>query len=237
MFERPHHQRIAQVLLSLNAELLRENRCYFGGGTAIALRCGEYRESVDIDFLISDIECFRNLRQLLTSSSGLATIVRNDAAPLTTVRDIRADQYGIRTVLLMAEHKIKFEVVLEGRIDLEVSTLADEICGVATLTRADMAASKLLANSDRWADDSVFNRDLLDLAMLDLPLNILRRAVEKTEKAYGTSIRTDLARAIERFQNRDGWLDRCMQVMSVTVPKAVVWQRVRALQRFLSNSN
>ena len=50
MFERPHHQRIAQVLCALNAPLLRESNCLFGGGTAIALRFGEYRESVDIDF-------------------------------------------------------------------------------------------------------------------------------------------------------------------------------------------
>ena len=54
-FERPHHQRIAQVLCALNAPLLRDNHCLFGGGTAIALRYGEYRESVDIDFLVSDL--------------------------------------------------------------------------------------------------------------------------------------------------------------------------------------
>ena len=50
MFERPHHQRIAQVLRALDGSLLRENNCLFGGGTAIALRYGEYRESVDIVF-------------------------------------------------------------------------------------------------------------------------------------------------------------------------------------------
>ena len=48
MFERPHHQRIAQVLLTLDGSLLREHCCLFGGGTAIALCYGEYRESVDI---------------------------------------------------------------------------------------------------------------------------------------------------------------------------------------------
>ncbi|MCW2313780.1 nucleotidyl transferase AbiEii/AbiGii toxin family protein [Rhodoferax antarcticus] len=55
MFERPHHQRIAQVLYALDAQLLRDKHCLFGGGTAIALRYGEYRESVDIDFLVSDL--------------------------------------------------------------------------------------------------------------------------------------------------------------------------------------
>lgn len=58
MFERPHHQRIALILRALNAPLLRENHCLFGGGTAIALRYGEYRESVDIDFLVSDLTSY-----------------------------------------------------------------------------------------------------------------------------------------------------------------------------------
>lgn len=69
MFERPHHQRIAQVLGALNGPLLRENYCLFGGGTAIALRYGEYRESVDIDFLVSNLASYRNLRQLLTPAT------------------------------------------------------------------------------------------------------------------------------------------------------------------------
>jgi len=55
MFERPYHQRIALVLQALDGSLLRENGCLFGGGTSIALRYGEYRESVDIDFLVSDL--------------------------------------------------------------------------------------------------------------------------------------------------------------------------------------
>lgn len=60
-FARPHHQRIASVLACLDAELLRGHRCYFGGETAIALQQGEFRESVDIDFLISDLESYRAL--------------------------------------------------------------------------------------------------------------------------------------------------------------------------------
>lgn len=52
MFERPHHQRIAHVLAALDGDVLRQHGCLFGGGTCIALRYGEYRESVDIDFLV-----------------------------------------------------------------------------------------------------------------------------------------------------------------------------------------
>ena len=99
MFKRLHHRQIARVLHALNGSLLLENRCLFGGGTAIALRFGEYRESVAIDFLVSDLACYRNLRQLLTSKAGVAAICHATAQPLTLARDIRADQYGIRTVL------------------------------------------------------------------------------------------------------------------------------------------
>jgi hypothetical protein len=231
LFERPHHQQIAQVLSVLNGQLLRENNCLFGGGTVIALRYGEYRESVDVDFLVSDVTRYRNLRQLLTGVSGIATIVRESAEPLTQTREIRADQYGIRTMLLVAGQPIKFEIILEGRIELAATGAGDEICGIATLTPLDMATSKLLANSDRWADDGVFNRDIIDLAMMKPSLALLRSAVEKAETAYGQAIRQDLDKALQRLQNRHGWLERCMQAMAMNLPKAVVWQQLRALRR------
>ena len=231
MFERPHHQRIAQVLRALDGPLLRENNCLFGGGTAIALRYGEYRESVDIDFLVSDVGGYRTLRQLLTGVNGIAAILRDDAEPLTQAREVRADQYGIRTMLRVADQPIKFEIVLEGRIELAAPASSDEVCGIATLTPQDMAASKLLANSDRWGDDGVFNRDLIDLAMMKPSLALLRHAVEKAEGAYGGAILHDLDKALDRLQNRHGWLERCMQAMAMNLPKALVWQRLRALRR------
>lgn len=234
MFERPHHQRIAQVLSALNGPLLRETGCLFGGGTAIALKYGEYRESVDIDFLVSDVSHYRSLRQLLTDPQGIAAIVREGVEPLAQAREVRADQYGIRTMLLVADQRIKFEIVLEGRIKLANPGPSDEVCGIATLTALDMAASKLLANSDRWGDDGVFSRDLIDLAMMRPPLSLLRQAVAKAELAYGKSILEDLAKAINRVKTRHGWLERCMQVMTINMPKALLLQRVRALARILS---
>lgn len=233
MFERPHHQRIAKVLTSLNNSLLRENNCLFGGGTAVALRYGEYRESVDIDFLASDLSSYSNLRHLLTSSQGIAALLRDSPAPFEQARDVRADQYGIRTMLQVGDQLIKFEIILEGRIKLDNPTTDDEICGIATLTKLDMASSKLLANSDRWNEDGVFNRDIIDLAMMSPSLALLRSAVAKAESAYGPAIRRDLGNALDRMQNRRDWLERCMTVMAITLPKALVWQKLRALRRVL----
>jgi Domain of unknown function (DUF1814). len=169
-FERPHHQRIAHVLQALNGDTLRQHGCLFGGGTCIALRHGEYRESVDIDFLVSDAAGYRELRQLFTGPDGLAAITHAHAQPLEALREIRADQYGIRTQVQMDGQPIKLEIVREARIALEPPVADDTLCGVSTLTRLDLATSKLLANSDRQADDGVFSRDVIDLAMMGLPL-------------------------------------------------------------------
>ncbi len=236
MFERNHHRHIASVLGALNAPLLAEHACYFGGGTAMALRYNEYRESVDIDFLVSNLDGYRALRQLLTGPEALQTIARPGTV-LKTLREVRADQYGIRTIVQAEESAaqsdiqaaIKFEIVLEGRIVLETPNTAEAICGIATLTPLDMATSKLLANSDRWADDSVFSRDLIDLAMMQPGKPLLRLAIEKSKTAYGDSITVDLAKARDRLMTRPGRLERCMQMMQMTVPKALVWQRLQAL--------
>jgi len=233
MFERPHHQKIAHVLKALDADRLSSYRCYFGGGTSIALRFGEYRESVDIDFLISDPAGYRELRHLLTGSQGLKPITRASTQPLLLVRDIRADQYGIRTIVQMDGQKIKFEIVREARIDLETPGLRDQICSVSTMTTLDLATSKLLANSDRYADDSVFSRDLIDLGMMDLSRKELCGALEKAEQAYGPSVTRDLTRAIECLQGRKGWLDRCMLAMGISLPKAQVWAKIRRVKRIL----
>src|SRR5690554_7222032 len=96
---------------------------------------------------------------------------------------------------------------------------------------SDVCSSDLLANSDRWADDGVFSRDLIDLAMMDLPLKILRSAVFKAEQAYGDAVIRDLGKAIDHMRERDGWLDRCIQAMAMTAPRAAVWSKVRRLKR------
>ena len=93
-----------------------------------------------------------------------------------------------------------------------------------------MATSKLLANSDRWNDEGAFNRDLIDLAMLDLPPAQLQKAVSKAKGAYGTSILADLEKAITKTQSKKEWLERCIKAMDIDIPKAVLWKKIRNLQ-------
>ncbi len=231
VFKRLHHQAIAQVLHALDADLLGKHDCLFGGGTVIALRYGEYRESVDIDLLVSSATGYRELRQL--AGAGLGPLFRDSNLPFAPLRKVRTDQYGIRSMLNVVGRDIKFEIVREGRIELAHPGPEDRVCGIATLSPLDMATTKLLANSDRWYDDGTFNRDLIDLAMMRSNRKLLDGAVSKAQGAYGNSILLDLAKAIERVEERTGWLERCMEALAMNIPKAVLWKYIRRLKKIL----
>jgi hypothetical protein len=229
LFEREHHQKISEVLQRLDSQILRDHECYFGGGTAIALMNGEYRESVDIDFLVSDINKYRSLRQLLTEPNGITALTLS-GRELVLAREIRADQYGIRTMIRVGDTNIKFEIISEGRIVFEAPKSKDQIQGIATLSRLDLIVSKLLANVDRWSDDSVFSRDAIDLAMMRVSKKELHQAIEKSREAYGDSILASLNKSIDRLLIKGGLLERCMAVMKISTPKALLWQNLEDLK-------
>ncbi|MCS5592507.1 MAG: nucleotidyl transferase AbiEii/AbiGii toxin family protein [Gammaproteobacteria bacterium] len=234
MFSRPHHQRIAKILESLDADLLKKHNCLFAGGTAIALRYGEYRESVDMDFLVSDLSSYRYLRNLVREQ-GLQALMRGTGAEQLQTTDIRSDQYGIRTKVFVQGKPIKFEIVLEGRIGLAEPGKKDSILGVATLTKLDMAASKLLANSDRGLDMGMHCRDVIDLAMLNLSKSEFAEATTNTKVAYGEAILKDLSKVIGILGEANGLLERCMKAMDVSVPRALLWQNISKVKSYIAN--
>ena len=229
MYKREHHQNIANVLGQLNSTLLKEHHCYFGGGTAIALLQNEYRESVDIDFLVADIASYRELRQLLTGPDGIHSIAKK-SSNLTLAREIRADQYGIRTSIESGNTKIKFEIVLEGRISFDIPGPSDVIGDIATLSRLDLMASKLLANSDRWNDRAIFSRDIIDLVMLNPSKGKLNNALQKAYLAYGDSIHRDIHKAINALLSNEGRLEGCIKMLKIDLPKALLWQKLDDLR-------
>lgn len=233
MFERPHHRDVALVLQSLDAPALSQRHCYFGGGTAMALRYGEYRESRDIDFVISDLAGYRDLRQMLGNMRGFLPITR-EGIEVELAREVRADQYGIRTHLHSGESTIKFEIMLEARIDLAAPGDGDRVCGIQTLAPIDLAAEKLLANADRWANVSVYSRDLIDLAMMRADRRLLEAACVKAEGAYGESVRRSLSQAVDGLETQRGRLEDCMTALSIQgVTRAQLWQAIRTVARQL----
>ncbi|MFS3128982.1 nucleotidyl transferase AbiEii/AbiGii toxin family protein [Nocardioides sp. Bht2] len=216
---------MAEVLSMLDAPLLAEHNCWFGGGTAIVLGSGEFRESVDIDFLVSDARSYRELRQMVRSH-GFESLATRE---LEVGRTPSVDGYGIRTTVLVAGVAIKFEIIHEGRIDLDSPSPGNEICGVRTLTRADQVASKLLANDDRWADTSTFSRDLIDLAMMKPDAVALKAGARKAVDAYGKTIGESLNKAVAYLQGNPRRLDECIRALKIEAPRAVVWQSIRDL--------
>lgn len=210
MFERDHHRQVAGLLRRLDADRLADASCYFGGGTAIALRYGEIRVSTDIDFLISDRSAYRRLREQIIDE-GIESLFRE---AVDIVREPVVDQYGIRT-LLDATEPIKFEIVREGRIDFDPPDDAEQVCGVACLAAHDLVASKLLANDDRWADRALYSRDVIDLAIMAPMSDVWRTGMLKAQSAYGKTVHDKLIRAIDDSLDRPHWLDDCCTALRI----------------------
>ncbi len=225
MFRRLHHRQVAEVLSMLNAPLLAQHHCWFGGGTAIVLANGEFRESVDIDFLASDPKSYRALRRMVRDH-GLDALATRE---LDVGRRPSVDGYGIRTSVLVAGVAIKFEIIHEGRIDLDTPAPDEEICGLRTLTRTDQVATKLLANDDRWADTSTFSRDLIDLAMMKPDTVALEAGARKAVDAYGRTVGESLNKAVAYLRDRPQRLDDYIRALKIDAPRAVVWQSIRDL--------
>ena len=209
MFSRPHHQRIFKILSALDDEFLLQSECYFGGGTAIVMLLGEYRESLDVDFLCSSGDGYRAIRNLVFDD-GLKGIFKEK---ITILGDVKSDQYGVRAVLEVDEVRIKFEIIREGRIQL--SGCNYQGLPVQALSVVDLFAEKLLANADRFNDDAVLSRDLIDLAMLinshqEIPLD----AWMKVRKAYGESVVQAFHKGIA-FLSRPKYFENCCEKMKI----------------------
>lgn len=230
MFKRDHHLRIATILQTMNPEVLQKHQCYFGGGTAIVLLRDEYRESIDIDLMVSSLESYRELRSEIRVKNDLSYILR-EGTELQLSRGIRAEKDAIRTMINVGSVEVKFEIIFEARIDFETPPPTSRLCGIATLTPLDLAASKLLANSDRWADDAIYSRDIIDLAMIGLNKEKMEVAKEKARTAYGKSVDADLKKAITNLKNRKGHLLRCMEILKMSPPPtaAELWEKIKHL--------
>ncbi|MDR0779102.1 MAG: nucleotidyl transferase AbiEii/AbiGii toxin family protein [Pseudomonadales bacterium] len=207
MFDRAHHQRIAKVLHAFNSDVLSQTQCYFGGGTAITLLLAEYRESRDVDFLCASKEGYRLLRNII-SPNGFGSLLKE---PLKFCREVRADMYGIRTVVEVDGEAIKVEIVSEGRIALAGSL--DPVLGVPTLSREDMYAEKLLANADRGLDKAQTSRDIIDLAMMIGHWGAIPdRAWDKARQAYGEHVVKAFGDSVKLIGDRD-YLKHCLRAM------------------------
>ena len=198
-YRRVRHAAIDRLLRSLNRELLLRTQCAFGGGTLVALCYGEHRESIDIDFLCSSGTGYRLLRETL-----FGTRLEPLVGKLALARDPVMDRDGIRTFLVDpsgASPPVKLEVILEGRIVIEIEN--DAKFPVPRLSPGCLMAEKLLANVDRGGAASESGKDFIDLlAMLRRePAVTFAAGLKLAAAAYGKAVRKALDDSIRAHSN------------------------------------
>lgn len=186
-YRRPRHRKVARVLDALDAEVLARTHCCFGGGTRITLELDEYRESEDLDFICSDLAGYRELRATVDNRS-LGFLLPKSPKGVSLLRDVRTDQYGIRTVFGVDGEPVKFEIILEARIQVTATSIKS--IPVPVLNRISCFAEKWLANADRWNDTAVLSRDAFDLAFMLRAWGIddARAGAELAVGAYGDAV-------------------------------------------------
>lgn len=211
-FAREHHTAILKALRALDGDYLMETKCYFGGGTAIVLELGECRESIDIDFLCADQAGYRALRTAIAGQLNLNRLLR-DGAELACLREVRADQYRLRTVICSQGTPIKLEILREKLIDLAGEI--DPCYGLPVLSRPHMYAEKRMANSDRWYQPDVASRDILDLSVM-IPRwgPVPDEAWVIAEEAYGQKVREDFDKAVEKIRTPEH-IESCAEKMQI----------------------
>ncbi len=220
-YQRPRHCYVGRVLEALDRDVLARARCYFGGGTRLALELAEYRESEDIDFICSDLAGYRVLRSEITSRS-LGDLLSEPPADVSVLRDVRADQYGIRTVLAVAGEPVKFEIILEARI--QVSGTVVNTIPVLVLDRVSCFAEKWLANADRWNDNAVLSRDAIDLAFMLTAWSEddARGGAERAAEAYGSAIGRAARDASNKLLQDAHYRRQCTETLAITDSKTLV---------------
>jgi hypothetical protein len=211
-FRRPLHNDVAAALALLDSPFLETARCYFGGGTRIVLELGEYRESKDIDFLCADVAGYRAMRETISEDS-LGAVAR---PKLVLARDVRGDQYGIRTAVQAGKQKLKFEIVREARIALQGVRVPK--IPVSCLTRTHCFAEKFLANADRGMDASTLSRDAVDLAfMIDgWGAKEATSGAALARDAYGEAIDRELSRVVTRLRGDKSYRARVVEGLAIS---------------------
>lgn len=209
-----NHQRLSRLLGALDASFLEKSQCYLGGGSAITFALAGYRESASVDFLCASTDGYRALRATVFDGR-LGAIAKE---PLKLMRDLRTDQYGIRTFIEIDSVAIKFEIVREARIEL--GGAMNSALGVPVLAREDLFAEKLLANADRSNDRATWNCDAIDLGMMVAHWGpVPDSAWMKSRAAYGPTIDAALANAIRRLDDAT-WFEACARAMHLRVDTA-----------------
>lgn len=197
-FNRLHHQRIATVLDSFNAQYFHDNNILFGGGTRIAMELNEFRESTDIDFFCHSNGAYRAVRSQVEQHSLGKLVASNHQIQL--LREIRADRDAVRTFVSSSidDTPIKLEFI---HFDFSISAETNKSFKVPVVSKESCYTTKLLANADRYMQ--AVPKDIFDLCMMrkewgSIPAKSLQDAIN----CYGEkTINNGLHQALTLFKD------------------------------------
>lgn len=214
-------RRLAALLERFDADRLAQTKFYFAGGCRLAFALGAHRESRDLDFLCSDADGYREMRSA-ARDAGYRAFFGDGARDLELPREPRIDSYGIRFPVVLAGATVRVELVREARIELHPPE-REGWTRAPCLATLDCYTEKLLANADRGADPDELSRDLIDLSALRLAHGpIPAGAWAAAERAYGPSVRRDLASSAKRFVELSAYRERCASGLLVSDPSAIL---------------
>lgn len=232
-YRRAIHRRIAGILARLDATFLEDADCFFGGGTQLVMSHGEFRESRDIDFLVSSKAGLRMLRETVNERS-LGRIFKGR---IHLAKEVRAERDAIRTYITedSASEPVKFEIVIEGRIELEGAM--DSALGVPRLELPWAVAEKLLANADRGRATEHRARDVIDLAFVSLEVDepALIAGHELAQGAYGRAIQRELDEVLKMLDLDAKYRSQCIEDLLIEDVKALRkgLDRLKMLKRLM----
>lgn len=218
-----HYQNILVILKNLNLEFLRQCEAYLGGGTLINLETDCFRYSADIDFICSTVAGYKLLRQRIFSE-GHRCLFKDDLLnkEITLDRMPKIDRYGIRFPILVSTERIpiKLGIITETRVKLGNPLFPDWNKELASLNIRDRYVLKLMANSDRYLDKSVYSRDLIDLTMLRNNYPLPSGAILTAEAIYGVT--EQLVEAITLFQKDSEYRENCYRQLQIEEPYKII---------------
>lgn len=217
----------------MDAAFLEEAECFFGGGTQLVMSHGEFRESRDIDFLVSSKAGLRMLRETL----GERSLGRLFKGRIHLATEVRAGRDAIRTFLTEdpAAEPVKFEIVVEGRIELEGDM--DPALGVPRLGLPWAIGEKLLANADRGRAKEHRARDVIDLAFvsLDVEETALLAGYGLAEGAYGQAVKRELDEVLKMLNLDAKYRNQCIEDLLIEDVKRLRkgLERLQVLSRLI----
>jgi hypothetical protein len=192
MYKRHRHNIIHHLLQQFNTPYLEANNILFGGGTRISLALGEYRESIDIDFLCPSTASYRAARSVISSSS-LGELVNGD---IKFAREIQVSRYAIRTVAEFEDTKVKMEFI--SLDDYQLNPMQNSPFGVPCIDIDSCYITKLLAHADRQGDP--LKKDFIDLMkMYEHWGEPSSKVWAEVERHYGSASKASIEKQLGRF--------------------------------------